>query len=140
MAASDAAPDGGAFADGAVSDAVTIPRYPGDVRSGRAYRVVMEPTCEHVDAVTDAAPAPRTPDGCEECLAIGSRWVHLRLCLECAHVGCCDSSPNRHATAHNHATGHPLIRSYEPGENWWWCYVDEVAFELDGAPPAPSHR
>jgi uncharacterized UBP type Zn finger protein len=100
----------------------------------------MADTCDHVATIDDAAPAPRTPDGCEECLATGSRWVHLRLCLTCAHVGCCDSSPNRHATAHHDATGHPLIRSYEPGENWWWCYVDDLAFDVAGAPPAPSHR
>lgn len=57
----------------------------------------------------------------------GDRWVHLRLCLECGHVGCCDSSPNRHATKHHHATDHPLIQSFEPGEDWIYCYVDDVA-------------
>jgi uncharacterized UBP type Zn finger protein len=98
------------------------------------------PECSHLADVTDPAPAPRTPAGCEECLAIGSRWVHLRLCLTCAHVGCCDNSPNRHATAHFHATEHPLIRSYEPGEDWWWCYPDDLFFEVPGAPPSPSHR
>jgi hypothetical protein len=61
------------------------------------------------------------------------------LCIECRHVGCCDNSPNQHATKHFHATGHALIRSYEPGEDWWWCYVDELFFEVDDAPPAPSH-
>ena len=65
-------------------------------------------------------------DGCVECLASGDRWVHLRLCETCGHVGCCDSSPNKHATAHFHATGHPVMRSVEPGETWGWCYVDEV--------------
>ena len=68
---------------------------------------------------------PRTK-GCEECLKTGSRWVHLRMCLECGHVGCCDSSPNRHARAHFHETQHPLIQSAERGEDWKWCYVDEV--------------
>jgi uncharacterized UBP type Zn finger protein len=65
--------------------------------------------------------------------------MHLRLCLACGHVGCCDSSPGKHATAHFHGEGHPLIRSYEPGEDWWWCFVDELAFEVEGATPAPSH-
>ena len=66
------------------------------------------------------------------------RWVHLRMCQQCGHVGCCDSSPNRHATAHYHETAHPMIRSFEPGEEWFWCYVDEVSFYLD-VPPGPSH-
>ena len=69
--------------------------------------------------------------GCEECLKLGDHWVHLRLCLTCGHVGCCDSSKNRHATKHFHATKHPVIRSHEPGENWMWCYVDEVMLEGD---------
>lgn len=94
--------------------------------------------CDHVDGL-DPAPSPRTPGGCEECLASGTRWVHLRLCLSCGHVGCCDNSPGRHATAHFHAAGHPVIRSYEPGEDWFWCYVDEVGFELADAPAAPSY-
>ncbi len=64
--------------------------------------------------------------GCEECLKTGDSWVHLRLCLVCGHVGCCDSSKNRHATKHFHASQHPLIRSIEPGESWIWCYIDEV--------------
>ena len=99
----------------------------------------MASTCEHVGPQTEAAPVPTTPNGCEECLASGTRWVHLRLCLACGHVGCCDNSPQRHATKHFHSTTHPLIRSYEPGENWWWCYVDESMFEVPGAPTAPSH-
>jgi len=64
--------------------------------------------------------------GCEECEKSGSDWVHLRLCLSCGHVGCCDSSPNKHATKHFHHTKHPVIKSYEPGENWEWCYIDEI--------------
>jgi hypothetical protein len=70
---------------------------------------------------------PVTPHstGCEDCLRIGSTWVHLRLCLTCGHVGCCDSSPNRHARKHFHHSGHPIIQSFEPGENWRWCFVDE---------------
>ncbi len=79
--------------------------------------------CIHRDQVGDAAPKT---DGCEECLKLGERWVHLRLCTSCGHVGCCDSSPNKHATAHFRATGHPIVRSLEPGERWRWCYVDKV--------------
>ena len=69
---------------------------------------------------------PRTPGGCQECLALGSEWVHLRLCLTCGHVGCCDSSPLRHARAHAFAVAHPIVQSFEPGEDWRWCYVDET--------------
>lgn len=69
---------------------------------------------------------PTTPDGCEECLKTGDEWVHLRLCLTCGHVGCCDSSENTHATKHFHKTKHPVLKSFEPGENWKWCYVDEI--------------
>jgi uncharacterized UBP type Zn finger protein len=65
--------------------------------------------------------------------------VHLRMCMSCGHVGCCDNSPNRHATKHWLATQHPIIRSYEPGEDWWWCYIDDVMFMVDDAPPSPSH-
>ena len=63
---------------------------------------------------------------CEECLKIGGRWVHLRECMTCGHIGCCDSSKNKHARKHFHATEHPIIRSFEPGEDWRWCYVDEI--------------
>ncbi|GMA88634.1 hypothetical protein GCM10025868_38840 [Angustibacter aerolatus] len=70
---------------------------------------------------------PLTPDGCEECLRDGDEWVHLRLCLTCGHVGCCDSSQNKHAGKHFHATEHPVMRSFEPHEHWRWCYVDEQA-------------
>ncbi len=92
----------------------------------------MTQTCSHLDEV-DAAAAPSST-GCEDCMRIGARWVHLRMCLSCGHVGCCDSSPNKHATAHFHSVGHPLIQSYEPGEDWWWCYTDEVAFTVAGKP------
>lgn len=68
----------------------------------------------------------QTPGGCEECLILGSTWVHLRLCLTCGHVGCCDSSPHRHARVHALAAGHPIVQSYEPGEDWRWCYLDEA--------------
>src|SRR5690242_6466324 len=79
-------------------------------------------TPEHVRAVKPSAL------GCEDCLKIHARWVHLRICMECGHVGCCDQSPNRHATKHFHATQHPIIRSFEPSEEWGWCYVDEQYF------------
>ncbi|MGD0677419.1 MAG: UBP-type zinc finger domain-containing protein [Polyangiaceae bacterium] len=67
--------------------------------------------------------------GCEECLRTGDSWVHLRLCMSCGHVGCCDSSKNKHATKHFHATRHPIMRSLEPGETWGWCFVDEEGFD-----------
>ena len=90
----------------------------------------MSKTCAHVSEVREVD--ANTPDGCEECLAIGSDWVHLRLCLSCGHVGCCDSSPNKHATKHFRKAHHPIVRSFEPGEDWGWCYVDELVME-----PAP---
>ena len=86
-------------------------------------------TCAHLDRV-EITQLPESVDGCEECLVTGDRWVHLRLCLTCGHVGCCDDSPNRHATAHAQGTGHPLIRSLEPGEEWSYCYLDDVAMIL----------
>lgn len=89
--------------------------------------------CTHLDQVLTTT--PRTPDGCEECLAAGTRWVHLRLCLACGHVGCCDQSPGTHATKHFHATGHAVMRSFERGDDWGWCYVDELFLE-----PAPRVR
>jgi CPA1 family monovalent cation:H+ antiporter len=84
--------------------------------------------CEHFGLVNQTT-KPTTPNGCEECLLIGSGWVHLRLCLSCGHVGCCDSSPNKHATKHFHKTKHPIVKSLEPGENWEWCYIDEILAE-----------
>ena len=78
--------------------------------------------CDH--SVDGALPDP-SGDGCQECLSSGGTWVHLRICRTCGHVGCCDSSPGKHATAHFHQTKHPIIQSYEPGEGWAWCYVDE---------------
>jgi len=82
--------------------------------------------CHHLDTIRSVRPSAQ---GCEDCLKIGSRWVHLRMCLECGHVGCCDSSPHRHATAHFDATNHPIVASREPGEDWKWCYIDEVMWE-----------
>jgi hypothetical protein len=84
--------------------------------------------CTHLDQIL--VEVPDSVPGCEDCLAIGGRWVHLRLCMTCGHVGCCDSSPNRHASKHAAAEQHPVVRSVEPGERWYWCYVDEIAFEM----------
>jgi uncharacterized UBP type Zn finger protein len=91
----------------------------------------MADTCTHLDLV-EVTELPAEIAGCEECLAMGSRWVHLRMCETCGHIGCCDDSPNRHATAHFHTTEHPVMRSAEPGEDWSWCFVDQVAFRLAG--------
>ena len=81
-------------------------------------------TCSHLEAAQAAD--PQTVAGCEDCLREGTRWVHLRECLVCGHIGCCDNSPRKHATAHWHATDHPMIRSVEPGEAWGWCYPDKL--------------
>ncbi len=81
------------------------------------------PADPHLTAIRQVAPSA---DGCEDCLRIGSDWVHLRLCLSCGHVGCCDSSPHRHARRHAVAQDHPIVQSFEPGETWRWCYVDDA--------------
>jgi uncharacterized UBP type Zn finger protein len=86
----------------------------------------LNASCTHLDQIRDVA---ASADGCEECLKTGDTWVHLRLCLECGHVGCCDNSKNRHATKHFRGTQHPIIRSFEPSEDWAWCYVDRVYIE-----------
>ena len=87
----------------------------------------MAKTCSHLDSI-EITELPASTDGCEDCLREGGQWLHLRICLNCGHVGCCDDSPNRHATAHFAETTHPIMRSAEPGEDWSWCFVDEVAF------------
>ena len=87
------------------------------------------PTCTHLDQI-EILELPESTDGCVDCLATGGKWLHLRICLTCGHVGCCDDSPNRHATAHASSSDHPLIRSIEPGEDWSWCYVDEVGMRI----------
>ena len=92
--------------------------------------------CTHLRNAGD--PAPRTPDGCEECLKMGDSWVQLRLCRSCGHVGCCDSSKNKHAARHYRETGHPVIRAFEPGEDWSWCYVDRQMAQPT-APGAGQH-
>jgi uncharacterized UBP type Zn finger protein len=98
--------------------------------------------CTHLEHVL-VTELPASVDGCEECLASGDGWVHLRICLECGKVGCCDSSPNKHASAHARDSGHPIIRSLEPGEDWSWCFEDEVAMRIPQVqgetriPPSP---
>jgi hypothetical protein len=89
----------------------------------------MAAECAHLDQVK-VLDLPDQIEGCEECLKMGTQWVHLRMCQTCGHIGCCDNSPMRHATAHNGETGHPIIRSVEPGETWSWCYPDELMMEL----------
>jgi hypothetical protein len=89
-------------------------------------------SCSHVDQVRDVS--ANTPKGCEECLKLGMQWVHLRLCQECGHVGCCDQSQGKHATRHFHQTKHAIMKSYQPGEDWSWCYVDELFIEPAVAP------
>lgn len=85
--------------------------------------------CTHLDAATVD---PAGTSVCEDCVREGTQWVHLRACLVCGHVACCDNSPRRHATAHFHGSAHPLMRSVEPGEEWAWCYVDELFLEPAG--------
>ena len=85
------------------------------------------PSCEHLREIRRVTPSA---DGCEDCLRIGGRWVHLRLCESCGHVGCCDNSPNRHATKHYSSTSHPIIKSFEPGEDWGYCYPDDLFYEV----------
>jgi len=87
--------------------------------------------CKHVSTIQNVIPSA---DGCEDCLKTGDEWVHLRLCLTCGYVGCCDDSKNKHATHHHHQTGHPIIASYEEGENWLWCYADELGFNIKNLP------
>jgi len=96
----------------------------------------MATICNHLDQIQN--PEPSGP-GCIECLKTNSWWVHLRRCMTCGHIGCCDSSPNKHATAHYHTYNHPIIQSYEPGEDWLWCYIDELPFEIPELQDSPSH-
>ena len=85
--------------------------------------------CSHLDNIADVKPS--TLDGCEDCIPMGDTWVHLRLCMICGHVGCCDNSKNTHATKHFQATHHGIIKSFEPNEDWYWCYEDKVIFSMD---------
>jgi hypothetical protein len=92
----------------------------------------MSKQCHHVRSIREVVPSAR---GCEECLKTGDTWVHLRLCRSCGHVGCCDESPNRHATAHFRETQHPIIEGYDPPEGWGWCYIDKVPVGLPDQTP-----
>jgi uncharacterized UBP type Zn finger protein len=94
----------------------------------------MAGTCRHENEI-DAGVVPDASDFCPECVALGDSWVHLRICLTCGHVGCCDQSKNRHARRHFHATQHPIIQSYEPGEDWRYCWIDDVVL-----PPGTPYR
>ena len=93
--------------------------------------------CTHLDSV-EVTELPDSVEGCEECLASGDPWCHLRICLTCGHVGCCDSSPGKHATAHAKSSGHPIIRSVQPGEDWAWCYQDELGLRIPDVHGEPS--
>jgi uncharacterized UBP type Zn finger protein len=99
-------------------------------------------TCAHLDTIV-VTELPASTDGCEDCLREGGVWLHLRICLGCGHVGCCDDSPGRHASAHAAVSEHPLIRSLEPGEEWCWCFLDELAMRIPqvtgstSIPPSP---
>ena len=95
------------------------------VQLDRRSRVTLEGDCDHLREVRPPV-EPDTPGECGDCLREGTAWVHLRMCVSCGHIACCDSSPQRHASAHHEATGHPVMRSAEPGEDWRWCFVDEL--------------
>ena len=92
----------------------------------------MVDACSHLDQIDPGAQP--SAEGCEDCLRLGGRWVHLRMCRVCGHVGCCDSSPSKHASAHNASSGHPLMSSFEPGEDWWWCFADQLGFTVSDQP------
>jgi hypothetical protein len=96
----------------------------------------MNEGCEHVDEIKNASP---TGPGCVECMANNGRWVHLRRCATCGHIGCCDSSPGRHSRKHAHSAHHPIIQSYEPGEDWLYCFVDDLMFDIPTMHHSPSH-
>lgn len=82
--------------------------------------------CEHLHEIRDVKPSAK---GCEDCLKIGGHWLHLRICMSCGHVGCCDNSPGRHATKHYQESTHPIVKSVEPGEDWGYCYPDDIFYE-----------
>jgi uncharacterized UBP type Zn finger protein len=100
-------------------------------RLGKPTKEGPMTTCTHIDQIRDVSPAA---NGCVECLKTGDTWVHLRMCVSCGHIGCCDSSKNKHASQHARNEAHPVVQSFEPGEDWYWCYVDEVAFIVEDAP------
>ena len=98
----------------------------------------MADICGDLEKLDEQGREPVEPSGhgCKECLDSGDEWVHLRLCMSCGHVGCCDSSPNKHATKHFHRSQHPVVKSYEPGEDWAYCYVDDLM--IDGIAVLPG--
>ena len=102
-------------------------RYEVKLESGALLTLEASPSCSHLDQINEVQPSA---DGCEECLQIGDEWFHLRLCRICGHVGCCDSSKNQHATKHVHNTQHPIIQSFQPGEDWMYCYPDDAFIQL----------
>jgi hypothetical protein len=103
------------------------PEAPGVIKwQGTKRETAMSKTCTHLNQIHKVHPSG---NGCKECLEMGDTWVHLRLCLSCGHVGCCDSSKNKHATKHFHTVHHPIVQSFEPGEDWRWFYVDEMFLE-----------
>jgi hypothetical protein len=97
----------------------------------------MNKTCKHIKHIQAVTPSG---NGCEECLKMGDSWVHLRLCETCGQVGCCDDSKNKHAARHAHQTGHPIVKSFEPGEDWGWCYEEEVYFDVLPVNVGDYHR
>jgi hypothetical protein len=102
----------------------------------------QQPSCTHLDTIKITELPPSVP-GCVDCLRDGGVWLHLRICLSCGHVGCCDDSPSRHASAHAGETSHPIIRSLEPGEDWCWCFTDQIGMLIPAVtghteiPPSP---
>jgi uncharacterized UBP type Zn finger protein len=109
-----------------ISTTATTARWLALAACNKIGGKMMENTCLHLQQIQTVTPSG---NGCEECLAMGDTWVHLRLCETCGHVGCCDDSKNKHASRHAHATGHPIIKSFEPGEDWGYCYIDDLYFE-----------
>src|SRR4029077_20595073 len=107
----------------ALKDSKVRRHLQGLIQASDVQGIVMANKCIHLNQVREVTPHT---DGCKECLENGDDWVHLRLCLTCGHVGCCDDSNNKHASAHFHSKGHPIIESLEPGEDWRWCFVDEI--------------
>jgi Zn-finger in ubiquitin-hydrolases and other protein len=117
-----------------MSEVCPLIRVPS--RASRAaqilYRRAVQTACLHLDQIASDRAAPKNV--CDACVAIGSRWVHLRQCLTCGETNCCDSSPNRHATKHFHASAHPIMKNLEPGQDWAWCFVDRLTLveDVDG--------
>ena len=89
----------------------------------------LDQSCSHLDTIKEVTPS--SPDQCLQCVEMCDLWVNLRLCMNCGQVGCCDNSKNKHATAHFNEIGHPIIKTHQPGEDWYWCYPDELLFEVE---------